>query len=216
VDLAYTPLAIITASIIWGVFAYRIACHETKTELEITLHLPLWIPLVLVIAIVAATLMPKPWTLSVALGIAGLGIAAWNDWHTQFLWDEIVVTTGVLCGLAMLAGGQGLASMQGGMACGALTLGIYFASKAYGAQTGFGDVKHAIAIGLALGPVGGISAYFLGAITVLLITLYAFARDRRAFIRNVPIPFGPALTFGMALSALLLPKLNAVLQSLTT
>lgn len=155
-------------------------------------------------AVAAAWLLPTTSNTCVALAIAGFGIASWGDMRTRFLWDEIVLGTILACAAAAIAGGRSAAALEGAVLCGSLLYAIYFGGIACKRETGFGDVKLALGIGVALGPVSGAAAIALGSIAWIVFTL-AWARRARIpleALRQMPLPYGPGLVAGLACAAL--------------
>jgi prepilin signal peptidase PulO-like enzyme (type II secretory pathway) len=207
------PYCAAIVALVWGVVAYHLARREMKSALgnDSTMHY--LVGLALASAALGAILLPAPLGLAVPITIAGLGVAAWSDWCVSYLFDEITVTTAILAGTAMLVGGAGLRSMEGGMTCAGLTSFVYFAALLAGKETGYGDVKAAAAIGFAMGPAGGLLAYFAAAIIFVVAALLHAFRTREATL-GVPAPFGPALVLGMIVSAPFTPALDTLLQSL--
>jgi prepilin signal peptidase PulO-like enzyme (type II secretory pathway) len=171
---------------------------------------PIFVLLVVALAAVTtAFTLPAPWNVSATTAICGLGFAAWGDWKTQILWDEIVVGTLLVCAGAMCLGGQAAASVCGGTLCGLFAYTIYFVGLFFQRETGFGDVKLAAAIGFALGPASGIFALGFGAALWLLGALIWAVRNGVALreLRTMPIPFGPGLALGLTVAAWCLPLL---------
>jgi leader peptidase (prepilin peptidase)/N-methyltransferase len=152
-----------------------------------------------------AALGPIAETLAFAV-LAAVGIAlAWIDIDTQRLPDAIVlpsypVVAALLLAAAASTGEWG--SLLRALAGAGILFAVYFAMAfAYPAGMGFGDVKLAGLLGLALGwlgwgelAVGGFGAFLLGgAFAVMLVLL------RRAG-RGSGIPFGPWMLAGAALA----------------
>jgi prepilin signal peptidase PulO-like enzyme (type II secretory pathway) len=187
--------------------------RNAKCEFDRDERLPLALIAALTIACaIAGSFLPPPWNVAVAIAIAGYGVASWGDWKSQILWDEILIGTTLLSATAMIAGGRGSLSLEGGLMCGGVMYALYFAARAFGRETGFGDVKLAFGIGVALGPIPGIAALALGSIGWLIVTLAWAASNRVPFatLRTTAIPFGPGLAIGLVLGAAFVPGLGSI------
>jgi len=138
--------------------------------------------------------------------LAGAGIAlAWIDIDTQRLPDAIVLpgypVVVVLLATAAAATGEWDALLRA-LVGGAILFAAYFAlAFAYPAGMGFGDVKLAGLLGLALGwlgwgelVVGGFSAFLLGGAFGIVLVLLGRAG------RGSGIPFGPWMLAGAAVA----------------
>lgn len=151
-----------------------------------------------VAAALAACVAPGAFACAAAIAVAGFCVASWGDARSGFLWDEIVVGTTLACALALVAGGRSTDAMCGGVLCGTFAYVAYYAGIAAGRETGFGDVKLAFGIGVALGPVAGIAAIAFGSIAWLAYVLAFAYRTKMPYarLRATPIPFGPGLSAG--------------------
>jgi prepilin signal peptidase PulO-like enzyme (type II secretory pathway) len=197
---------------LWGVCVYAIVRRNEKIERLPQAHMPLaFLALVFVASMLALFTLPTPWNISVAIATVGFGLAAYSDFKTGDLWDEAIVSTTFLCGGVMILGRQGAASIAGGILCGTLASVLYFTGLIFGKETGYGDVKLAAGIGFALGPVGGVAAYIIGALVMAVGVLVWAAVKKKTFseARRMPVPFGPALTGGMLTAAAMLPHVGS-------
>ena len=134
-----------------------------------------------------------------ALALGPLAVAAWGDKRNQVLLDEIVIgALLVSLGVAIHHGTEHTAAI-GMLITGGLAYLAFIATALLGRETGFGDVKYALAIGAAVGPVGGIIAYFAAAFVALIGVGAALARRRVTLyeLKGLPIAYGPSLWWGM-------------------
>lgn len=155
----------------------------------------------------AGTLLPAPLNLAMTVAIAGLLPAAWSDWRTSYLWDEIIVPTGFLVGAAMLIGGRGGEAMSGGVLVGGIYCMMWGYTFIVGREIGLGDVKMAAVMGAALGPLAGIIAFFVAAF--IGIGLWLIRKMRGAGQNELEIPYGPALAGAMLLTCGFAPYIDS-------
>lgn len=210
---AFSPAVSLVLAVAWGACSIALLRRNSRIELDRVERIPpVLVCLLFAAAAGASYLLPVPYNLSVPVALTGLGTAAWGDWNTQILWDEIVVGSMLLACAAMALGGDGQKSIEGALICGGAAYAIYFAALALSKETGFGDVKMACAIGFALGPAGGALAIFGGSIFWVIATLlWAWSRKiPYSQLRLMPIPFGPGLAAGLILGAAALPLIPAL------
>jgi len=173
------------AALIWGFGAILLVLKIQREECDFESSFPLHVlAAVGITAALAGFLMPAPMNLAVALAIGGLLPAAWSDWNTTYLWDEVIVPTAIMVGGAMMIGGTYCALWAGALI-----------SKR---EIGLGDVKMAAVIGMALGPLAGMIAFFVA--PFIGIALWAIRKRSPLTEKEHEIPYGPALVGAMLIT----------------
>lgn len=199
--------AVIAIAFAWGAIALAILRRNERAELQRDEPMPLSVALAIAAACaIVALYAPAPWKTTASIAAAGFGVASYGDARSRMLWDEIVIGTALLCAAAAAAGGRSTDALAGGALCGALFYLVYYAGILTRRETGFGDVKLAFGIGLALGPVAGVAAIALGSLAWIA-AVGAWAVRRRmpyATLRATPFPFGPGLTAGLVFATFVL------------
>jgi prepilin signal peptidase PulO-like enzyme (type II secretory pathway) len=204
-QVLFSPPGIIGITSVWAIIAYFLARENERCFGEEAKASPppilFWAVLLLCVVFEAYNL-PIPLSLSAAIATGGLGVAAWSDSKTGYLWDDIILCTQLFSALSMLIGGMGLVSIEGGIGLGFVSLMLYFVPKIFKRETGFGDVKHITAIGFAIGLIPGVLAIFIATFLSLLEVVSLAIKNKQPFsqFRGVPLPWGPALTAGMVIS----------------
>ncbi|MDQ6932700.1 MAG: hypothetical protein M3160_05945 [Candidatus Eremiobacteraeota bacterium] len=203
----------VLAVAIWAACVYAIIRRNEHVELHRAFVVPLaFMAFVATVALLFALFLPTPWNMSAAIATVGFGLSAWSDLNTGYLWDDAVISTAFVCAAIMILGGRGQESIAGGTVCGIVASAYYFLALLCGKPAGYGDVKLVAGIGFALGPMGGVAAYFIGVILmsagVLLVA--NLSRKPARELLTKPMPFGLAFIGGLMISAALLPYFNAV------
>lgn len=132
------------------------------------------------------------------MAIGGLLPAAWSDWSTTYLWDEVIVPTAIMVGGAMMIGGRGGEAMSGGVVVGGTYCALWAGALISKREIGLGDVKMAAVIGMALGPLAGMIAFFVA--PFIGIALWAIRKRSPLTEKEHEIPYGPALVGAMLIT----------------
>lgn len=201
-----TTVAAVAIAYAWGAAALAMLRRSERVELQRDERMPYGVVLLIAAAGAAvATCVPPPWKAPASIAAVGFGVASYGDARSRILWDEIVIGTTLVCASFAVVGGRSGDALAGAALCGTLFYVAYHAGVITGRETGFGDVKLAFGIGLALGPVAGVAAIALGSLVwIAAVVAWAFRRRMSyAALRATPFPFGPGLTTGLVLAAFL-------------
>lgn len=201
-EFLFHPITCVILSLVWSFLSIKIAIKNEENEKPRSFPW-LIIPVAGIMGLISGVGLPAPLNFTLAIALAGFIPAAWSDWHTRYLWDEILIPTTIFCGISMILGGKGLEAIWGGAILGLLAWGLWALFGLMGKESGLGDVKLIISIGIILGPLGGISAYFLSSFIGIAIWLYFRQRSS-----DPEFPFGPALVSAMTIAAFLTPRLD--------
>lgn len=136
------------------------------------------------------------WTIWAVLLAVG-GAASWTDITRRVIPNRLLLAgaLAVLCVDAI--SGRILPSLEGGALLGVLGVVLWLTGS------GAGDAKYLALVGLALGPVMGLAAWFLAALTAVLWHLPAVIRKGV----KLAVAFGPFIAFGSVLAPFLVPVL---------
>ena len=196
VTALYLPWTCAIAGYIWAVICFLIV-RKNEREENIQENSIYFIKILTFLAItIVAIFLPSPINLSVSITLAGFIPTAWSDWKTKYLWDEVIIPTGLLSACVMMIGGRGGESLAGGVLLGLGYYILWAIMTIFKKEIGFGDVKMATVIGFTLGPVAGIFAFLVACFAGILLWIY-----RRNINKDPEIPFGPALAFGTTVGA---------------
>jgi prepilin signal peptidase PulO-like enzyme (type II secretory pathway) len=202
-----TRLGVAALCLAWMACTFWIAMRNERADFELCRRPAAHVIGGIALAILGIALtIPQPWNATAAVCIAGLGVAAWSDWRTMMLWDEIIVPTTLLCLGESVVFHIATSAATGGVVCGLFALLVYGVGQALGKDSGFGDVKAATLMGIALGPVCGMAAFFLASIFTIIIARV----NSRA--RGAEIPFGPGLALATIVIGLIFAQINGLLS----